>query len=85
MSQSILYSFHCIFFAFDIRQVAMKYKSVIISESTFMIDYSLLNNQISYYKTLNFRGVEDINMDSLNKNAFDVLANLDFVYVVIMI
>lgn len=32
---------------------------------------------------LNFRGVEAINMDNMDKNAFDVFPNLDFMYVVI--
>lgn len=38
-----------------------------------------------YFGTLNFRGVEDINMDNMEKNAFDMFSNLDFVYVPIMI
>lgn len=35
----------------------------------------------SYFGTLNFRGVEDINMDNMEKNVFDMFPNLDFVYV----
>lgn len=34
-----------------------------------------------HYKTWNFRSVEDINMDNMDKNAFDVFPRLDFVYV----
>lgn len=38
-------------------------------------------NHFFYIGTLNFRGVEDINMDNMEKNAFNVFPNLDFVCV----